>query len=296
MWNKILLCLLVTNAGFAQLPNTDLWLFSLKNEKGIYSVEKGENITKRIGYDNQPCFSEDGKTIYYVSTRDDNQADIYLYNIGGKKSIQFTKTRESEYSPTIMADKKNLASVVVLSDSSQIILPIGLKTASTTIYPDHKTKFEDKAISKMDSVGYFTFLNEDTVLYYKLTSPHSLRSLSLKTGKDNFIASSPVRGFKAINRNEFIYGIKDSSKVSFYRYNCVLQKASKYAEYNSTNEDILWHPQLGLLKSEGSKILRYLEKENSWVLLFDLEPFKVTKITRFTFDNKTKQLVVVDNA
>ncbi|MCE3260811.1 MAG: hypothetical protein K0S12_2452, partial [Bacteroidetes bacterium] len=36
MWNKILICLMIVNTSFGQLPNTDLWLFNVKNEKGTY--------------------------------------------------------------------------------------------------------------------------------------------------------------------------------------------------------------------------------------------------------------------
>ena len=39
------------------------------------------NITNRSGYDNQPSFSKDEKSIYFTSIRNDKQADIYLYNI-----------------------------------------------------------------------------------------------------------------------------------------------------------------------------------------------------------------------
>src|ERR1043166_4498408 len=84
----------------AQLPETDLWLFSLKNEKGNFKIEKGENITKRPGYDNQPSFSKNEKQIYYVRIGEDKQADIFIYNIGEKKSEKFISTAESEYSPT----------------------------------------------------------------------------------------------------------------------------------------------------------------------------------------------------
>jgi hypothetical protein len=286
---------MIVNTSFGQLPNTDLWLFNVKNEKGTYQIEKGENITKREGYDNQPAFSENGKNIYYVSIREDKQSDIYLYSISGKKSTRFTATPESEYSPTLSPDKKSISSVVVLRDSAQIILPIDLKTPSLTVYPDHKTKWESLTISMMDSVGYFTFLNSDTAIYYKLTAPHSLRAVDLKTGKDNFIASSPIRGFKAISRKEFIYGVKDSAGVTFYKYNTVVKKSSRYARSNQSGEDILWHSELGLLKSEGALILRFSEKENNWLTLFDLSSFGIKKITRFTFDQKNKQLVVVDN-
>src|SRR6185369_14634049 len=121
MSKSCLLFLLVPFSIVAQLPDTDIWLFKFKNEKNMLSLDKGINITNRPGYDNQPSFSEDGKKIWYVSIREDKQADIYVYVPGDKKSTQFTKTAESEYSPTFISLDKNLNCVVVEKDSAQRI-------------------------------------------------------------------------------------------------------------------------------------------------------------------------------
>jgi Tol biopolymer transport system component len=40
-----------------------------------------------VGYDNQPTFSVDGKSILYVVIDSTKQADIYQYNIGKKISL-----------------------------------------------------------------------------------------------------------------------------------------------------------------------------------------------------------------
>ena len=147
----------------------------------------------------------------------------------------------------------------------------------------------------MDSVGYFTFLNSDTVLYYKLTSPHSLRYFVKSSNEDKWLTNNPIRAFKTINRHSFIYGIKDSAKVTFYKYDFIFHKAEKYAEYNSLSEDAIWHQQFGLIKSEANKLLKYDALKKEWILLFDLSLFGIKKITRFNFDPKNNYLVIVDN-
>lgn len=272
------------NFCWAQLPDTDIWLFNLNKDKTGVKIEKGENITKRNGYDNQPSFSHDLKHIYYVSIREDKQADIFKYSIGSKKSIQLTKTVESEYSPFCFNGDKSINSVVVEKDSAQRIW----------IY-DEVTGFPKKCLMNEDSVGYYELLNDDTVIYYKLTSPHSLRLHSLSSGKDVFIAYNPVRGFKKINRNEFVFGIKDSTKVVFYKYHTLIKKATVYCEYYSDAEDIIWHTNWGLLKSEQSRILRFNEADSKWEVLFDFSSFGIKKITRFVIDSKNKKLALVEN-
>ncbi len=271
----------------AQLPNTDIWLFKLQTKKQVISIKLSKNITNRNGYDNQPCFSANSKKIYFVSIKEDKQADIYYYDLGSKKTIQLTKTPESEYSPTEMLDKKSITCVTVLKDSSQVIQQL--------TYNKNDLICKTTQIINADSVGYFTFLNADTIIYYKLTQPHSLRYYCSSTSEDKWLGYQPIRGFKAINRHTLIYGLKDTAKVTFYKYDFILHKSEKYCDYNSTNEDIIWHPQWGLLKSEGLKILRFDATKNEWQLLFDLSTYGLKKITRFNFDLKNNYLTVVDN-
>lgn len=282
--NKVLFFFLYASPLLAQLPETDIHLFELKNTKGKYSIVKSSTLTSRPGYDNQPSFSADEKKVFYVSIKEDKQADAFELDLASGKNRQITKTAESEYSPTYDINSKKINCVVVEKDSAQRIHAY-----------DPLLGNESALLLNEDSVGYFTFLNKDTVLYYKLTSPHSLRIHSLPNGKDEFIASSVVRGFKMINRHQFIYGIKDSSKVSFYKYDLLLGRAFYYCQYPSLSEDIFWHSQWGLLKSENTKILRFDDAAKQWTELFDLASYGIKKITRFLFDSKNKRLLVVDN-
>jgi hypothetical protein len=279
-----LLVLVCFNKCFAQLPDTELWLFEIKNLKGNLLLAKGENITSRPGYDNQPFFAPDEKSIYYVSIREDKQADIYRYFINKKKTEQITKTIESEYSPVVLTASKRLNCVVVEKDSAQKIWQY-----------DEISGEPKKVLFEEDSIGYYHFLNTDTVLYYKLTEPHSLRARSLSEGTDVFIAANIVRGFKGTSRFEFVFGVKDSSKVIFYKYNALTRKAVKYCESKSLSEDIVWHKVWGLLKSEKAIILRYDEKSETWLPIFDFSAFGIKKISRFIFDDKNKKVVVVES-
>ena len=266
------------------MPDTDVWLFKIETNKiGEYLLTQPLNVSSRGGYDNQPSFSSDGKKIYYVSVREDKQADIYYYDLKNRSTLQLTRTKESEYSPVPSENGKHINSVVVEADSAQRIHYISLETG-----------FDDKKLD-FDSIGYYNFLNSDTVVYYKLTDPHSLRYFVKSSKEDKWLGNSPIRGFKTINRHQIIYGLKDSAKVEFYIYDFLLSKAKKYCEYPSLNEDICWHKKWGLLKSEESKLLRYDEAMNSWKELFDLNPFGIKKITRITFDVSNTYLVIVNN-
>ncbi len=272
--------------GFAQMPETDIWLVKIEKKEGVYSYKNPLNITNRKGYDNQPSFSLDNKSIYFVSVKEDNQADIYNYNISSKKLLRLTDTKTSEYSPTLTPDNKLISTVTVETDSAQRVWAFPLLGGQS-----------DLLIPEIDSVGYFTWLNKDTILYYKLTNPHSLRAWNIKANKDVWICDYPTRAFKKIgNTSQFIYGIKkDTTSVEFRIYNPILRESKVYSTYPSTNEDFIWHSELGLIKSEKADLLRYNSLTKTWDVLFSFSDLGIKKITRFAFDYKTKQLVVVSN-
>ena len=267
----------------AQLPNSDLWLFSIKPSKENIELKNPLNINNREGYDNQPSFSEDGKKLFYVSIKEDKQSDIYFYDIKKKQNIRFTNTTESEYSPTQSPNSELISTVIVEKDSAQRIHLLNGKSA------------HDDGKFEMDSVGYFSYLNTDTLVYYKLTDPHTLKVFIKSNQTDFLICQSPIRGFKAINRHCLLYGIKDSLFTTYFKYDFLLGRAYRYAQSSAQSEDLVWHPIFGLLISDKANILKYIPETSSWQVLFDLSPFGIKKITRFAFDNKTNYLVVVNN-
>lgn len=271
--------------AFGQIPETDIWLFKIEEKEGKYLYTNPLNITHRTGYDNQPTFSLDGKSVLYVVIDSTKQADIYQYTISKKTAINLTKSQVSEYSPTIIPSGLGFSSVVVEKDSSQRVWQFNLDGTFKSIVHEGT-----------DSIGYHIWLNKDTVLYYKLTKPHSLRVWDLKTNNDVWICNHPTRAFKKIgNTSRFIYGIKDSISTQFRIYNPALRESSLYTTYPSVNEDFIWHPELGLIKSEGSDLIRYNEQTKVWDVLFSFSGLGIKKITRFVFDSKTKQLTIVSN-
>lgn len=283
---RLLICsFLLPLFALGQLPETDIWLFKLEKKEGKYLYTKPLNITNRIGYDNQPAFTNDDKSILYVCIDSTNQADIYKYEIKSKKRTNLTQSQVSEYSPTILPNGLGFSTVVVEADSTQRIWQYTLDG-----------KFDKITHQHTDSVGYYTWLTKDTVLYYKLTEPHSLHALDLTTDKDVWLCDAPTRAFKKTGSStKFMYGIKSGESIEYRIYNPTLKESQIYATHHSLTEDFIWHQELGLMKSEGSDLLKYNEQTKQWEVLFSFSSLGIKKITRFAFDSKNKQLVLVSN-
>ena len=160
-----------TAAAQAATSNPEIYLMSLSIKGSAVTVGVPQNITMREGYDNQPMFSPDGKHIYFTSVRADSQADIYRYDIAGKTTTRVTTTApESEYSATVMPDRKAVSVIRVEKDSAQRLwrVPIGAGD-SRVIYRDIKP------------VGYHTWLDANHAALFVLGSPNALVLVSLSS-------------------------------------------------------------------------------------------------------------------
>ncbi|HEY2163027.1 MAG TPA: hypothetical protein VGH04_03515, partial [Gemmatimonadaceae bacterium] len=93
----------VRSAGAqAAPPATDIFLapLSITSTDGRPVIGKAVNVTSRPGYDNQPAFTPDSKSMLFTSIHEDGQSDIYRYDLGTKTIARVTSTPESEYSAT----------------------------------------------------------------------------------------------------------------------------------------------------------------------------------------------------
>lgn len=269
----------------AQASDSDIFLYEIKRTPFGIILKKGENITARDGYDNQPFFSPDNKNLYFTSIREGLQSDIYVYNLGNKKTTKFTQTQTSEYSPILTPDKKSFSVLMVEPDSAQRVWKFDLKGQN----PQCITPNED-------SIGYYTWLGNDSLIFYKLTNPHSLHVLDLISGKTSFITNHPTRAFRMINKQKhFVYGIKNDTETEMREYYPKLKMSYAYAKMAAGLEDFIWDEKLGLIKSDGSKLMRYQEDHKSWAELADFTSAGIKKITRFAISPNGRYLAVVSN-
>jgi Tol biopolymer transport system component len=99
-------------------PASDIFIANLTTAKSEMKLDAPMKITSYAGYNNQPFFTPDGRSILYTSIRN-GQADIYRYDIRTGVTTQVTNTPESEYSPTLMPDGKHISVVRVEADGTQ---------------------------------------------------------------------------------------------------------------------------------------------------------------------------------
>lgn len=107
------------HTNIAQLPDTEIHLADVSKNGDAWVFGTAENITHRVGYDNQPSFCPDGKSLLYVQVEDSTQSDVIQYNFKDKSVHKITNTSESEYSPAYTPDHSKIGVVRVDQDSAQ---------------------------------------------------------------------------------------------------------------------------------------------------------------------------------
>src|SRR5688500_10357338 len=123
------LFLFAFNGAQAQAaPEPDIFLVSLSRTGGKLAVTGARNLTNRPGYDNQPNWSRDGRTLFFTSVREGEQADIYRIDPSGKAdAVRVTLTSpESEYSATPMPGEDAISVIRVEKDSTQRLWSVPL--------------------------------------------------------------------------------------------------------------------------------------------------------------------------
>lgn len=291
---QFLLCFFFTGSLLiAQVPDSDIWIFELgKTEKGII-LKQGYNATNQPGYDNQPYFTPDNRFMLFTSIRGGVQSDIYKMDLRSRKISQVTQTEISEYSPSVTPDGKFVSVVVVEPDSAQHLRKFmyALKDNKGTV----QQQDEQLIGFNLDSVGYYAWLNTDTILYYKLTQPHSLWIYTVSDSGDVFFADDPSRSFKLCGYKSFFYHIKQNDKNQLRKYDWRIRQSLIITEHDVDTEDFVWNKSLGFLKSDFSKLMRWDAETAMWLELAELNSFGIRKITRFAFSENGRWLAVVSN-
>ena len=167
--------------------NPDIFLLSLTVRDGTIWLGKPLNITNRVGYDNQPSFSPDSRAIYYTSTRDDAQSDIYKYTIESKKTERLTTTApESEYSATVMPSKERISVIRVEKDSTQRLWSFALKGGDDRV-----------VLRDIKPVGYHAWIDPFHLALFVLGTPNSLVIADTRSGATQVVArDSADRSFR----------------------------------------------------------------------------------------------------
>lgn len=268
-------------------PSSDIFLIDVKTKKDELVFGEPLRITNTPGYNNQPSFMPDGKSVLYTSIRD-KQADIYRYELGSGATTQVTDTPESEYSATLMPDKKNISVVRVEADGTQRLWKFSLAGGPPVLI-----------LENVKPVGYHHWIDDHTLALFILGGPGKLNFLEVidaATGKSEFVTENPGRILRKVpNQNKFSFVHKVSDKD--WQIKAFDLRARTSASLIATipgAEDYAWLPDGKLLLAKDSKLFAVLPLSGSqWEEVADFSKAGIRRVTRIAVNSSGSRIAIV---
>jgi dipeptidyl aminopeptidase/acylaminoacyl peptidase len=267
-------------------PSADIFLADVMKRGGQLVLGKPVNITNRDGYDNQPSFLPDGKSLLFTSIRQNNQADIYRYELATQKTERVTNTSESEYSPTVTPDQKFFSVIRVEADRTQRLWKFPLRGGEPSL-----------VLTNVKPVGYHVWVDADTLALFVLGQPNSLQLVDVKTEKAEVLANNIGRALHRIpgqaDKISFVHKAAEKEWV-VKELDVKTRQSAPLINTLPGSEDCAWLPDGTLLIAQGSKLFKWQRgKDKDWQAVADLAAAGLSGITRLAVSQKGDKLALV---
>jgi hypothetical protein len=271
-------------------PSTDIWLVSLEG-RGVPRVGRAENLTQRLGYDNQPAFTPDGRAILYTVIEGDGPSDIWRMDLATRARANVTRTAiESEYSATPMPDGEHFSTVRVEADSAQRLWRFALRGDEAP----------DLLIEHVKPVGYHVWASNATLGLYVLGAPlgtpggapATLQVADVRTGTAEVVARDIGRALQKIPRRDAISFLQQGKEGAWITaLDLRTGRLTPIAKSPARSDYHVWTPDGVLLAASGSRLLAWVD--GRWDVVADLAADGVRGISRLALSPSGDRLAFV---
>jgi hypothetical protein len=271
-------------------PSSNVFIVDVMNRRGDLRFGQLTKLTAYLGYNNQPFFLPDGRSVLYTSIRD-GQADIYRYDIGSGATTQITNTRESEYSPTLMPDGKNISVVRVEADGTQRLWKFPLAGGAPSLI-----------LENIKPVGYHWWLDKNTLALFVLGSsgkPHTLQIADVRSGKAETILENPGRILRRVphqNKLSFVHKISEQEWL-IKTFDLKTKQITTLVKTLTGSEDYAWTPSGLLLTAKDAKLFKLDPAVNKdWQEVADFSAAGLRSLTRIAVSPKGNRIAIVSRS
>ena len=285
-------------------PDTEIYLAPMRIVNGTLDIGPAVNITNNPGYDNQPFFTLDSRSVLFTSVRGPagtTQTDIYRYDLMPRTIARVTNTPESEYSPTV-TPSGNLS-----------VIRVELDEAKTQRLWQFTIDGRDPrpVLENVKPVGYHAWADNRTLALFVLGRPApgppaTLQLADTETGSAAVLASDIGRSIQRIPGPSSRSGISfvqrertgdgpNDVRLVIKELNPSTREISVLtpAVEGSTEADTAWTPDGTLLMVKGRSLYGWKRGESGWKEIATLERLSLPGATRLAVSPNGAWLALV---
>lgn len=264
-------------------PGNDIFLAPLFLEGNTVTVGRPVNVTARAGYDNQPFFASDESFFFFTLLDTSGQTDIYRYDLASGETSQVTRTPESEYSPTIMRGTQSFSTVRVEAGGKQRLWQFDLDGTNPRL-----------VLTAVDSVGYHTWVDDNTLGLFVLGEPHSLRIADRREDVDRIAALNIGRCLHAVPAENAVSFVQIMSEDESWITLFDLESGDSRRLVTTLpgSQDFVWIPGGDVLMADGSALFLWAG-DDEWEEVAALGSQGLKNINRLAVSSSGRWIALV---
>lgn len=267
---------------------SEIYLFDLAEDDGVITLSNPVNISARQGYDNQPCFSEDGTYLLFSSERD-GQYDIARYDLKDAFRVWITDTRANEFSPAPYPGKKNNFTCVRFEEEGTHLL--------YKYY--YKNRAPEILIPNLN-VGYYLWFHPKIVINLVIGDVETLQVSNFRYKIKYPIRSNIGRSINripvAMELGKELVSIIDLNheEPEIYAIDPITSETAYLADALEGSQDLTWTVQGTMLMGKQDAIYKLNPKSDSqWTKVRIESDLPVAGITRLAVSPDGTKIAVV---
>jgi dipeptidyl aminopeptidase/acylaminoacyl peptidase len=278
-------------------PATEVFLAPLTVSGGQLTVGTPENISNSPGYDNQPFFAPDGRTLFFTSARGSvsskcgsPQTDIYRFDLHDRKVTRVTDTPECEFSPTVTPDGKHLSVVRVEPDGTQRLWRFTIDGGSPSV-----------VLADVKPVGYHAWLDEQRLALFMLGQPATLQVADTGTGKAEVVATNIGQSIQKMPQRgvSFVQQAGERAQRTFTIMQLTMERGKPAtkpltsAVTGAAQAHVAWAPDGTLLMAHDGTLHAWRAGSRRWRAVADLVALGLENVTRLAVSPKGDRIALV---
>jgi dipeptidyl aminopeptidase/acylaminoacyl peptidase len=265
-------------------PGTDIFVLDVRVRGGELALSAPVRVTERAGYDNQPAFSPDGRSLYFTSF-EGGQTDILRLDLAARGTAPVTRTAESEYSPT-PAPQGGVSVIRVEADGTQ------------RLWRFHEGGGEPELLLPgIKPVGYHAWQDAGTLVLFVLGDPSTLQVADLQSGKAETVARGVGRCLRPVPGRRAISFVEKASPGEWWLSEVAFpgRATRRLARMPQGVEDYAWLPDGRVLAGQGARLLELPAGGAHWRQVASYEDPALRNITRLAVSPRGDRLALVSD-